>query len=110
MLLQLLGLNVRRQEIEEMLDEVDRDGSGEVEYPEFLEIMTTTLAKLQERKEQQSNQAATPVSGSTARSKHGRHLQLLPQTYSACNSCAGIMHKQGTGQPQGSLALAEVQK
>jgi hypothetical protein len=75
--LQLLGLDVRRQEIEEMLDEVDRDGSGEVEYPEFLEIMTTTLAKLQERKEQQSNQAATPVGSSSAhRNVKGRDLVL----------------------------------
>lgn len=54
----LLGLQVSQNEIKEMLDEVDRDGSGEVEYPEFLEIMTSTLAKLAERKETENKASA----------------------------------------------------
>lgn len=38
--------------MEQMMAEVDYDGSGEVEYPEFVEIMTSSLAKLQESKRQ----------------------------------------------------------
>lgn len=38
-----------------MMAEVDYDGSGEVEYPEFIEIMTSSLAKLQESKRQGTN-------------------------------------------------------
>lgn len=57
--LQLLGIQANRAEISELLAEVDSDGSGEVEYPEFIQIMTSTLAKLSERKEQEgSNQVA----------------------------------------------------
>jgi Ca2+-binding EF-hand superfamily protein len=52
---QLLGLHVKRAEIGELLAEVDSDGSGEVEYPEFIEIMTSTLAKLAEKKEQEGS-------------------------------------------------------
>jgi Ca2+-binding EF-hand superfamily protein len=54
-LLQLLGLQVKRSEIGELLAEVDSDGSGEVEYPEFIEIMTSTLSKLAEKKEQEGS-------------------------------------------------------
>jgi hypothetical protein len=54
-LLQLLGLQVKRAEISELLAEVDSDGSGEVEYPEFIEIMTSTLAKLAEKKEEEGS-------------------------------------------------------
>lgn len=48
----LLGLDVTKSEIGAMLDEVDEDGSGEVEYPEFIEIMTHTLSKLAHKKEE----------------------------------------------------------
>jgi len=47
----LLGIRMKKSEIEELLAEVDHDGSGEVEYLEFLEIMTTTLQRLAEERE-----------------------------------------------------------
>lgn len=53
MLVQLLGLNVKKSDIEDKLAEVDLDGSGEVEYPEFIEIMTTTLNKIAQKKEEE---------------------------------------------------------
>ncbi|PRW60018.1 EF hand [Chlorella sorokiniana] len=61
----LLGLSVSRREVEAMLAEVDRDGSGEVEYAEFLEIMTIQLAKLAEQKEAAASgrAKAAPASG-----------------------------------------------
>ncbi len=104
--LQLLGLSVSRREVEAMLAEVDRDGSGanwaahcavflpafclmtvarlarrsvshsshlptclagEVEYAEFLEIMTIQLAKLAEQKE-----AAATGRAKTAASSGGK--------------------------------------
>ncbi|KAL4429344.1 hypothetical protein ABPG77_005118 [Micractinium sp. CCAP 211/92] len=46
----LLGINMSQREVEGMLAEVDRDGSGEVEYPEFLEIMTIQLTKMAQQK------------------------------------------------------------
>jgi hypothetical protein len=47
----LLGINMKRAELEAMLAEVDHDGSGEVEYTEFLEIMTVTLQRLADEAE-----------------------------------------------------------
>ncbi|EFJ50336.1 hypothetical protein VOLCADRAFT_35532, partial [Volvox carteri f. nagariensis] len=44
----LLGIKMKRAELAQLLAEVDHDGSGEVEYPEFLEIMTVTLQRLAE--------------------------------------------------------------
>ncbi|KAI7841358.1 hypothetical protein COHA_004976 [Chlorella ohadii] len=60
----LLGLSVSRREVEAMLAEVDRDGSGEVEYAEFLEIMTIQLAKLAEQKEAAATGRAKTAAGS----------------------------------------------
>lgn len=44
-MIQLLGMKMKPREIEIMLAEVDRDGSGEVEYPEceILLYFTTLL-------------------------------------------------------------------
>ncbi|KAH7296669.1 hypothetical protein KP509_26G033400 [Ceratopteris richardii] len=42
-------MRVKKSEVEKMLAEVDADGSGEVEYPEFVQIMTSKLdAQVQE--------------------------------------------------------------
>jgi hypothetical protein len=51
-------------ELTELLAEVDRDGSGEVEYLEFVEIMTTTLQRLAEREveEGSTNEGRVPFS------------------------------------------------
>lgn len=53
-----------------MMAEVDYDGSGEVEYPEFVEIMTSSLAKLHESKHQ--GRAAPGITGTQ------RHHRRLP--------------------------------
>ena len=44
-----------------MLAEVDRDGSGEVEYPEFVEIMTTSLERKEAEREQAIVRSATSL-------------------------------------------------
>ncbi len=41
--------------METMVAEVDYDGSGEVEYPEFVEIMTSSITKLQDSKRRQGS-------------------------------------------------------
>jgi hypothetical protein len=69
----LLGLSVNRAEVEAMLDEVDRDGSGEVEYAEFLEIMTKQLTRLAEQKEQQEAAAAAAAAAAAQRLQGGEH-------------------------------------
>ena len=53
---------MKRQEMVDLVMEVDHDGSGEVEYAEFLEIMTTTLQRLAEESET-SNKAEGQVRG-----------------------------------------------
>jgi hypothetical protein len=42
---QLLGIRLKPSEIQAMVDEVDDDGSGELEYKEFVQIMTDLLTK-----------------------------------------------------------------
>ena len=37
---EFLGIKMTTREIEEIFAEVDDDGSGEIEFPEFLELMT----------------------------------------------------------------------
>ncbi|KAK9811815.1 hypothetical protein WJX72_010716 [[Myrmecia] bisecta] len=58
----LLGIAASPQEIKDMLDKVDADGSGEVEYPEFVEIMTNTLNSMAETSADQ-NLHASPRHG-----------------------------------------------
>ncbi|KAJ7294565.1 hypothetical protein O6H91_01G172700 [Diphasiastrum complanatum] len=65
-------MHVKKSEVEKMLDEVDADGSGEVEYPEFVQIMTTKL-------ESQSHEVKTEVSAT--HKKQPLPFQLLAQAY-----------------------------
>ncbi|KAJ9530706.1 hypothetical protein QJQ45_014871 [Haematococcus lacustris] len=57
----LLGIHMKKAELGELLNEVDHDGSGEVEYLEFLEIMTTTLQRLAEEREADETQGEGQV-------------------------------------------------
>ena len=41
-----LGFDVKKQEVLGLMREYDRDGSGQIEFPDFLEIMTQ---KIQDR-------------------------------------------------------------
>jgi centrin-3 len=41
-----LGFDVKKAEVLELMRDYDRDGAGQIEYVDFLEIMTT---KIQER-------------------------------------------------------------
>ena len=50
------GIRMKRAELSALLAEVDHDGSGEVEYPEFLEIMTVTLQRLAEEEGSEKNE------------------------------------------------------
>jgi hypothetical protein len=56
--MQLLGFHLSRDEVSAILSEVDHDGSGEVEYSEFIEIMTTTLARMEEKREEEGGEAS----------------------------------------------------
>ena len=46
---------MKRAEVVELLEEVDKDHSGEVDYYEFLQIMTTTLGRTADAKEKHVN-------------------------------------------------------
>ena len=39
-----LGLADTREEIQQMIDEVDEDGSGQIEFDEFLLILKNTIS------------------------------------------------------------------
>ena len=38
-----LGFDVKKAEVLSLMKEYDREGSGQIEYPDFLEIMTTKI-------------------------------------------------------------------
>ena len=38
-----LGFDVKKQEVLGLMREYDRDGSGQIEFPDFLEIMTQKI-------------------------------------------------------------------
>ena len=40
-----LGFDVKKQEVLNLMREYDREGSGQIEYPDFLEIMTTKISE-----------------------------------------------------------------
>jgi hypothetical protein len=54
--------NINVSAIQELLDEVDRDGSGECEYPEFVEIMTISLNKIREEQEKSGDKQGPDIS------------------------------------------------
>ncbi|EFJ32174.1 hypothetical protein SELMODRAFT_407440 [Selaginella moellendorffii] len=67
----VLGMHVKRSEVDRMLDEVDEDKSGEVEYPEFVQIMTTKLdSQSKEDLEEEAKPKVQPLP-----------FQLLAQAY-----------------------------
>lgn len=49
---------MKRSEVVALIEEVDKDGSGEVDYCEFLQIMTTTLGKNAESNEDNGSNGA----------------------------------------------------
>ncbi len=74
---------MKRAELAALLAEVDHDGSGEVEYPEFLEIMTVTLQRLADEEDSQKNEGQVrclqsvtlAVSDASALARHGVQRQ-----------------------------------
>lgn len=40
-----LGFDVKKQEVLGLMREYDRDGASQIEYPDFLEIMTTKIVE-----------------------------------------------------------------
>ena len=39
-----LGFDVKKQEVLAIMRDYDRDGAGQIEYPDFLEIMTSKIS------------------------------------------------------------------
>ncbi|KAG1654696.1 hypothetical protein FOA52_003921 [Chlamydomonas sp. UWO 241] len=72
----LLGFKLSRTEIAEIVSEVDHDGSGELEFQEFLEVMTLTLLRISERKEQEAT-SQVPMSLITTAYKRKKLLEGL---------------------------------
>ena len=46
-----LGFEPKREEIKKMIADVDKDGSGVIDYPEFLGMMTQKMAERDPREE-----------------------------------------------------------
>ncbi|KAL0032233.1 hypothetical protein WJX77_012343 [Trebouxia sp. C0004] len=67
----LLGLHVTKQAVRDLLARVDSDGSGEVELPEFIQIMTMT---------REAEQEATFWGDRTPR-KHSQGDEAVPLHY-----------------------------
>ncbi|OAE22191.1 hypothetical protein AXG93_3271s1340 [Marchantia polymorpha subsp. ruderalis] len=81
----VLGLRTKRSEIEEMLAEVDADGSGEVEYAEFVQIMTTKMdsqSQEQEAKNAQPGKAQPLPFPLLAQAYRRKKVKKRPKTLS----------------------------
>ena len=46
-----LGFEPKREEIKKMIADVDKDGSGVIDFPEFLDMMTQKMAERDPREE-----------------------------------------------------------
>ena len=40
-----LGFEVKKEELRKMITDIDADGSGHIEFPEFLEMMTGKMGE-----------------------------------------------------------------
>merc|ERR1711959_487206 len=40
-----LGFEVKKEELKKMITDIDADGSGQIEFPEFLEMMTGKMGE-----------------------------------------------------------------
>jgi centrin-1 len=46
-----LGFEPRKEEVRKMINDIDRDGSGTIDFPEFLEMMSSKMAERDPREE-----------------------------------------------------------
>merc|ERR1712167_374506 len=46
-----LGFEVKKEELRKMITDIDADGSGQIEFPEFLEMMTGKLGEKDTKEE-----------------------------------------------------------
>ena len=46
-----LGFEVKKEELKKMITDIDADGSGSIEFPEFLEMMTAKMSEKDSREE-----------------------------------------------------------
>ena len=51
MAMRALGFEPKREEIKKMIADVDKDGSGVIDFPEFLDMMTQKMAERDPREE-----------------------------------------------------------
>ena len=59
----ITGINLTKRELLELIAESDRDGTGDIGYDEFLEIMTETLQKFREAKREEAEEKSHQVRG-----------------------------------------------
>ena len=46
-----LGFEVKKEELKKMITDIDADGSGSIEFPEFLEMMTGKMGEKDSKEE-----------------------------------------------------------
>merc|ERR1719271_1504166 len=46
-----LGFEVKKEELRKMITDIDADGSGQIEFPEFLEMMTGKMGEKDTKEE-----------------------------------------------------------
>lgn len=83
--------------LQELLDDVDRDGSGECEYPEFVEIMTITLSRNREEQDKSGEKQGPDIS-----------FDLMATAYRRKRLMEGLMSGDRDAQNQ-ILAMASSQ-
>merc|ERR1719170_2067 len=49
--MRVLGFEPKKEEIKKMISDIDKDGSGTIDFNEFLEMMTTKMSEKDSREE-----------------------------------------------------------
>eukprot|EP00892_Ulva_mutabilis_P007631 jgi/Ulvmu1/523/UM001_0531.1 len=94
---ELLGINLTRAEIQDLLDEVDRDGSGSCEYIEYVEIMTKSLSRIREEQQRSGEKQGPDIS-----------FELMATAYRRKRLMEGLMSGDREAQNQ-ILTMATAQ-
>jgi centrin-1 len=73
-----LGFEVKKEELRKMITDIDADGSGHIEFPEFLEMMTGKMGR-KTRRRRSSKSSSSSTTTRPARS-HSRTSSASPRS------------------------------
>ena len=73
-----LGFEPKKEEIKKMIADIDKDGSGTIDFDEFLQVHTASASATQRLEERATNAHRRPAASPRSRASHIRtHTHLL---------------------------------